>query len=90
MKNSTFPGTNHFQKGIQTTIKSLYDLQKYLKDTFNLPYLLTSRVDQDHHEHFIGEMRGGDGSGGVRRPNALRLNYRLSRYCCSELVYILK
>ena len=80
MKNSYFGDQVHFQKGILITIKSLYGLLKYLQDTFDRQYLLTSRVNQDHHEAFIGQLRAADGQGGVTKPNALRLNYRISRY----------
>ena len=80
MENTKWGETEvYFPKGMLITIKSLLDLQHYLKERFNLPYLLTHKVDQDYHEHFIGEMRSSDGKGGNRRPTALQLNYRISR-----------
>lgn len=86
MENCKF-GENYFANGMLITIKSLLDLQEYLKEEFGVPYLLTHKVDQDYHEHFIGDMRSSDGRGGVRRPTALQLNYRISRYSSSELFY---
>ena len=40
---------------------------------------MTSHVDQDYVESFIGSMRLSDGRGGVRKPTYLNLNYRIQR-----------
>ena len=72
-------GANFFQQGILTYIESLYGLHEYMKTKFELPYLLTSHVENDHHERFIGVIRQFDGKGGNRRPTALQLTYRISR-----------
>ena len=72
-------GANFFQPGILTYIESLYGLHDYMKTKFDLPYLLTSHVENDHHERFIGVIRQFDGKGGNRRPTALQLTYRISR-----------
>ena len=50
---------NYFQEGMLVTINSLLGLQSYLKEKFDLPYLLTSKVTNEHHERFIGIMRQG-------------------------------
>ena len=72
-------GANFFSGGILLYIESLYGLRDYMKTTFDLPYLLTSHVENDHHERFIGVIRQFDGKGGNRRPTALQLTYRISR-----------
>ena len=73
-------GSNYFAEGIIMYIESLYGLHDYMKTKFDLPYLLTSHVENDHHERFIGVIRQFDGKGGNRRPTALQLTYRISRY----------
>ena len=73
-------GFNYFAQGIIMYIESLYGLHDYLKTKFDLSYLLTSHVENDHHERFIGVIRQFDGKGGNRRPTALQLTYRISRY----------
>ena len=72
-------GFNYFAQGIIMYIESLYGLHDYLKTKFDLEYLLTSHVENDHHERFIGVIRQFDGKGGNRRPTALQLTYRISR-----------
>ena len=80
MLNTKFGANgNFFREGILTYIESLYGLHNYMKTKFNLPYLLTSHVENDHHERFIGVIRQFDGKGGNRRPSALALTYRISR-----------
>ena len=80
MLNTKFGANgNFFREGILTYIESLYGLHDYMKTKFNLPYLLTSHVENDHHERFIGVIRQFDGKGGNRRPSALALTYRISR-----------
>ena len=60
MENTKFHSPlNYFQSGMLVTINSLLGLQKYLQEKFDLPYLLTSKVNNDHHERFIGIMRQG-------------------------------
>ena len=70
---------NKFQKGSILTIVSLVSLHKYLERKFGLKYLMTSHIDQDYVESFIGSMRLSDGRGGVRKPTYLQLNYRIQR-----------
>ena len=79
LKSKFGGGANFFQEGILTYIQSLYGLHDYMKTNFDLPYLLTSHVENDHHERFIGVIRQFDGKGGNRRPSALALTYRISR-----------
>ena len=86
MENTKFHSPhNYFQEGFLVTINSLLGLQNYLKEKFDLPYLLTSKVTNDHHERFFGRMRQADGKGGNRRPTALQLTYRVSRSLNSEI-----
>jgi hypothetical protein len=70
---------NKFQKGSILTIVSLVSLHKYLQRKFGLKYVMTSHIDQDYVESFIGSMRLSDGRGGVRKPTYLQLNYRIQR-----------
>ena len=72
-------GPNFFAEGIRMYIDSLYGLHDYMKTKFDLGYTLTSHVENDHHERFIGVIRQFDGKGGNRRPTALQLTYRISR-----------
>ena len=86
MLNTKFGSNgNFFREGILTYIESLFGLHDYMKTKFDLPYLLTSHVENDHHERFIGVIRQFDGKGGNRRPTALQLTYRISRYFCSHV-----
>ena len=81
MENTKFHSAeNYFQKGFIVTVHSLFRLQEFFKTEYDLPYLLTSKVTNDHHERFIGKMRQADGKGGNRRPTALQLTYRISRF----------
>ena len=51
MENTIFHSSeNYIQRGFIVTIHSLFRLQEYLKNEFDLPYLLTSKIDNDHHE----------------------------------------
>ena len=72
-------GANYFAEGIRMYIDSLYGLHDYMKTKFDLGYTLTSHVENDHHERFIGVIRQFDGKGGNRRPTAFQLTYRISR-----------
>ena len=74
MENIEFDTLNWFQYGFIVTLRSIIELQLYMKEKFSLPYLLTAHVDQDYHEGFNGQMRGSDGRGGVRNPTHLQLH----------------
>ena len=78
MKNTKF-GRNKFSKGSIITVNSVINLQLYIEKNFGVKYLMTSHVDQDYVESFIGSMRLSDGRGGVRKPTYLNLNYRIQR-----------
>ena len=80
MENTVFSRENKFQKGMVIWIKSLIGLHKYMQQTYQIPYLMTSHVNQDYLESFNGDMRLSDGRGGVRRPTLLQLNYRIQRH----------
>ena len=69
-------GTNYFQRGVLLTIDSILALHSHLKCKHGLPYLMCSHCDQDYCESIIGVMREG---GGVRKPNAMALTYRIQR-----------
>ena len=65
--------TNYFQKGI--SINSVFALHKDMKEKYDLPYLMTSRLDQNYLEVFNSKMRLADRRGANRDPTALMLNY---------------
>ena len=67
-----------FQDGIIVTLRSMRGFQTYVREEHNLPYLLTSHVDQNYQESLHGQLKNG-GSGGVTRPTALQFNYRIAR-----------
>ena len=67
-----------FQDGIIVTKRSIVGLQTYVREKHNLPYLLTSHVDQNYQESLHGQLKNG-GRGGVTRPTALQFNYRIAR-----------
>ena len=50
-----------------------------MKEKYDLPYLMTSRLDQNYLEGFNSKMRLADGRGANRDPTALMLNYRVAR-----------
>ena len=79
------PSQIYFQDGIIITIRSIISLQTYLRDKHNLPYLLTSRCDQNFQESLHGVLRN-DGAGGDRRPTGLALSYRIARSSFTFLV----
>ena len=68
--------TNYFQNGVKLTVDSILALHCHLKCKHGLPYLMCSHCDQDYCESIIGVMREG---GGVRKPNAYTLTYRIQR-----------
>ena len=83
MQNTDFKPTvsapNYFQKGIIRTIDSIFGLHAFMRDKLNLPYLMTSKCDQNYVEMFNKTMRSADGKGGVRNPTGLQLMYRVAR-----------
>ena len=86
MENIEFDTQNWFQYGIIVTLRSIIELQLYMKEKLGLPYLLTAHVDQDYHEGFNGQMRGSDGRGGVRNPTHLMLHYRIQRWVTAKIL----
>ena len=79
MLTMKFPSSQiHFQNGTIITIRGIIGLQKYLREKLNLPYLLTSRCDQNYQESLHSQLRN-DGAGGNRRPTGLALSYRIAR-----------
>ena len=68
-----------FQDGLKVTLRSMRGFQTYVREKHNLPYLLTSHVDQNYQESLHGQLKNG-GKGGVNRPTALEFNYRIARY----------
>ena len=86
MENIEFDTLNWFQYGIIVTLRSIIELQLYMKEKLGLPYLLTAHVDQDYHEGFNGQMRGSDGRGGVRNPTHLMLHYRIQRWVTAKIL----
>ena len=77
---------NYFRKGIICTIINIFALHSYMKEHLNLPYLMTSHVDQDYQESYNKKMRAADGRGGNRNPTGLQLNYRIAKdIACSIL-----
>ena len=80
MLTMKFPGSKiYFQDGIILTVRGIIGLQKYLREKHNLPYLMTSRCDQNYQESLHGQLRN-DGAGGDRRPTGLALSYRIARF----------
>ena len=74
-----FPSSQiHFQNGIIVTVRGIIGLQKHLREKHNLPYLMTSRCDQNYQESLHSQLRN-DGAGGDRRPTGLALSYRIAR-----------
>ena len=67
---------NYFQDGCIVTIESILGLHNHLNCVHGLPYLMCSHCDQDYGESIIGSLREG---GGVRKPSALLLQYRIKR-----------
>lgn len=67
-----------FQKGILLTNKSLSEMFDYLKEKYNLEYILTSRLNQDVLENFFAYIRGMGGSND--HPSPLDFRYRLRWY----------
>lgn len=63
-----------FQKGILSNA-SLLSLYKYLKETYNMEYVLTHRLNQDVLENFFSYIRGMGGSND--HPCTLDIKYRL-------------
>ena len=84
MRETKF-GPNKFAKGVIVTVTSIIQLHKLLSTEYNLPYLLTSRLTQDHLEAFFGMIRQMDGIGGKRVPSALEMTYRISRQIINTL-----
>ena len=82
MKKVTF-GENYYQKGCIISVNGILDLHDMLKTKYGLPYLKTSHVDQDYVESSFGRIRA-DSRGGRRKPSALGLGYRLSRYIIDQ------
>jgi len=80
MLTMKFPNSSqiHFQNGIILTIRGIIGLQNHLRENHNLPYLLTSRCDQNFQESLHGVLRN-DGAGGDKRPSGLALSYRIAR-----------
>lgn len=67
-----------FQRGILVTNSSLRGLYNYLKDNYNITYLLTNRLNQDVLENFFSIIRA---SGGMHEhPSPLQFKYRLRSY----------
>ena len=67
-----------FQDGMIVTKRSIVGFQNYVRKKHNLPYLMTSHVDQNYQESLHGQLKNG-GKGGVTRPSALEFNYRIAR-----------
>lgn len=67
-----------FQKGIIVNNASLDGLFTYLKDKYNMEYLLTSRLNQDIVENFFGAMRSRGSQ--FDHPTPLQFKYRLRKY----------
>ena len=61
------------------TLNGIVDLQDNLHKNFDLPSLMTSHCDQDYVEGAFKDIRK-DSRGGIRKPTALGLCYRLQRY----------
>ena len=81
---------NYFQDGCIVTIESILGLFSHLKCVHGLSYLMCSHCDQDYGESIIGALREG---GGVRKPSALLLQYRIKRnaftiFCLHIFLYI--
>ena len=67
-----------FQEGMIVTLRSVPELQLYLKEKHNLPWLMTSHCDQNYQESLHGQLKNGS-RGRVSRPSALVFNYRIAR-----------
>nr|CAH7733081.1 unnamed protein product [Callosobruchus chinensis] len=67
-----------FQKGILLTNKSIIELYSYLKETYNVEYVLTSRLNQDVLENFFSYIRGVGGAND--HPSPLEFKHRLRWY----------
>lgn len=67
-----------FQKGILISISSLKLLFSDMKKDFNVKYLLTYHLNQDHLEDFFSVIRS---IGGLHdHPSSLAFKYRLRNY----------
>lgn len=74
-RNSLLP----FQKGLITSCTSLSELYKYLKEQYNLTYIMTARLNQDALEHFFGCLRQIGGTT-HQHPSPVQVKYRIRSY----------
>ena len=79
MENTKFGSNkNKFAKGFIITTKSFVELHALLKDEYDFPLLITSRICQDYVENFFSVTRMMDG-GGNRVPSSMETLYRIAR-----------
>ena len=76
-----------FQRAGQIAINAVIALQKYMKEKYDVPFLVTYNTSQDFLERYFGEIRDMDGTN--RDPSALQLIYRVSRALIRELLKVI-
>ncbi|CAH1955417.1 unnamed protein product [Acanthoscelides obtectus] len=78
MRIGKHKGLIPFQKGILLSNRSLKELLPYLREKYNVEYILTSRLNQDVLENFFSYIRGMGGANDHHSP--LDFKYRLRWY----------
>lgn len=68
-----------FQKGILISSTSLPELHRYLKQEYDMPYILTRRLNQDVLEHFFACLRQMGGTTD-QHPSPVDVKHRIRSY----------